>query len=487
MTLLTRGLVCGALWIIPLVGWSQEPAAKEPPAKPSAETIEVKPDPLKVFESIKARVEASHTEELKTNMDVFTALAVDHVVPPGTMVKKGDVVLQLKTDKIEIQLRDAKQELDMAELALKEAESNLAQVLKTYDLDNALAQEKWDHTRQDVDYYLKVTAPFAERQANKRLENAGFQVEYAQDELDQLQKMYNEDELTEESEKIVLKRAQRSLDQSKFFLESAKIDVDHTLNVELPRDGEKQRQSLERGELEFKKSMVSLPAQRELKELELQKQKFAHEKLARDYAKLQADFEKMTLRAPIDGIVYHGQCRRGVWSNVSGATSRVIEPNSPLPKDAVVLTIVAPEAFQLRAELDEKQLGSVRVGSSGLGQPTANPAATFPATVSEIGSVPVDDGKFDCRLQSERLPTFLVPGMTCDVKLQVYDKKDALMVPKASVFSDDDGLTNYVFLAIPSGSGHERRDVTTGKTKDDKTEIVSGLKAGDKILKAKPN
>ena len=484
MNSMSRWMVCGAMWILPLSAWSQEPAAKDAAAKPATETVEAKAAALKIYESLKARVEAPQSAELKTSMDVFTTLIVDQVAKPGTAVKKGDVVLQFKTDKIEQQLQDAKTELDISALSLKEAESSLNQVLKTYDLDHALAQEKWDHTQQDVDYYLNVTAPFAQRQANKRLESSGFQVEYAQDELDQLEKMYKEDELTEESEKIVLKRAARSLDQAKFYFEAAQIDVDHTLKVELPRDTDKQKDSLQRGELEYQKAMITLPSQRQLKELELQKQKFTYEKLQRDFAKLSADMEKMSLKAPIDGIVYHGQCRRGNWSNVAGGTSRVIEPNATLTKDIVVLTIVAPTQYQLRGELDEKQLGTIHKGSTGVALPTANPNLTFAASVKEIGNVPVEEGKFDCQLAADKLPDVLIPGMTCEVKLLAYEKKDAVMVPKASVFTDDDGLSNYVY--VPAASGNERRDVKTGKTKDDKIEIVTGLKAGDKILKAKP-
>jgi multidrug efflux pump subunit AcrA (membrane-fusion protein) len=469
--------------------WGQEPAGKEaagkdPAAKPAPETVEAKLAPISIYESIKTRVESPEVAELRTNMDVFTTLIVEEVVKPGTIVKQGDVVLQFKTDKIEQQLKDAQHELMIAELSLKEAENNLEETLRTFDLDHQLAQQKWDEAQQDIDYYLKVTAPFAERQAAKRLESSGFQVEYAQDELDQLEKMYKEDELTEESELIVLKRAQRSLDQSKFFYESAKIDVDHTLQVELPRAADKQKQALERGELEYQKAMISLPSQRQLKELEFQKQKSAYDKQQRDFAKLQSDYEKMTLRAPIDGIVYHGQSRRGTWANVAGGNSRSIEPNVTLPKDIVVITIVAASNYRLRGELDERQLGSIQKGRAGVAVPAAEPTQTFAATVSEIGSVPVDEGKFDCVLTVGQLPSFLVPGMNCDVKLKTYEKKDAVLVPKASVFSDDDGLSHYVFVSTESGN--EQRGVKTGKTKDDKIEIVEGLKAGDKILKAKP-
>ncbi len=483
-----RWAACAVLLLCPasLMGQdaAKDAAAKDPAAKPPAETVAAKSDVIRLYETVKARVEAPATAELKTNMDVFLSLIVDQVTAPSTAVKKGDVVLKFKTDKIEQQLQEAKYELDIAGLTLKEAESNLNQVVQTFDLDNKIAQESWDHKQQDVDYYFRITAPFSERRVKKNLESATFQVEYAQDELDQLEKMYKEDELTEESEEIVLKRARRSLDTTKFYFESEKDDHDHSLSVELPRNADSQRKSLQRGELEFKKAMISLPSQRQLKELELQKQQFTHAKQKREYEKLLADMEKMSLKSPMDGVVYHGQCRRGTWSNAAGSPSRVIESGVTLQKDAVVITIVDSAKLRLRGELEEKQLASIHPGSIGTARPTANSDASFATTVAEIGSIPVEEGKFDCKLNGETLPKLLIPGMTCEVKLLAYEKKDTVTVPKASVFSDDDGQSHYVF--VPTDAGSERREIKAGKTKDDRIEVVTGLKSGDKILKAKP-
>jgi multidrug resistance efflux pump len=478
-----RWIICCGIFLVPALAWGQEAATKEGAAK-APETVEAKTEVLRVYESVDARVESQQTAELRMNMDAFTTLVIDTITPPGTQVKKGEVVAKFKSEKLEQQLQDAEFDLQMAAISLQEAENNLAQVIRMNDLDQKLAQQSWDHAQEDVDYYKRVSAPLAERQVKKSLESGEFQVEYAQDELDQLEKMYQEDELTEESEEIVLKRARRSLDQAKFYLETAQIRTDHSLNVEFPREMVKQDQSLGRAKLEYEKAMTSLPAQRQLKELELQKQQFAHEKQRREYEKLKADLARLTLIAPIDGTVYHGQCRRGTWSNAAGGNSRVIEAGATVPKDAVVITIVGLDQLRLRGEVAEKQLHAIRPELIGTARPNSNSDDSFSAKVSEVGSIPVEEGKFDCVLVADPMPKALVPGMTCSVKFLVYENQSAVLVPKASVFSDDDGQTHYVF--VQSEDGHQRRDVKIGKSKDDKLEVVSGLKSGEKILKAKP-
>lgn len=459
-------------------------AAEKKEAAKTPETVKATSDLFREYESIDTRVEAKRTAELAMDMDIFTALIVDTILPPGTRVKKGDIVATFKKDKLEDQIREAKYGLQMAAISLEEAEANLARVIRVNDLDQQLAKQAWAHAQEDADYYQRVTAPLAVRQAQKNLESSEFQAEYAKDELDQLEKMYKEDELTEESEKIVLKRARRSLDQAQFFLEMAKARTDHGLKTELPREKVSHEQALARAKLEHEKAMTSLPAQRELKDLEVQKQKFSHEKQRLELEKLEADLARLTLKAPIDGIVYHGQTRRGTWRNTPGRQSRVIEPGESIPDDAVVITITSPDELRLRGEVTEKQIATIHPGLMGSARPASDPEKRFPVKVTEIGGVPVEDGKFDCILSADGMPRSLVPGMACAVKFLVYENKRAVLAPKASVFSDDDGQSHYVFLSTESG--HERREVKAGKTKGDLLEILSGLAKGDAILKAKP-
>ncbi len=456
---------------------------KESPKPP--ETVKATSDVLREYESVDTRIEATRTAELAMNMEVFSTLVVDTILPPGTRVKKGAIVATFKKEKLEDLIRDAKYGVQMATIALEEAETNLSRAILMNDLDQQLAKQAWARAQEDADYYKRVAASLAARQAEKNLESSQFQAEYAKDELDQLEKMYKEDELTEESEEIVLKRARRSLDQARFYLEMAKARTAHVLETELPREKTNQEQSLARAKLEHEKAMTSLPAQRQLKELEVQKQKFALEKQQRELEKLEADLTRLTLRAPADGIVYHGQARRGAWRNAPGRQARVIEVGESIPDEAVVITIASLDDLRLRGEVAEKQLAAIRPGLTGVARPTCDPERTFQAKVTEIGNVPVEDGKFDCILSGDRIPDGLVPGMTCAVKFLVYENKKAVLAPKASVFSDDDGQSHYVF--VPTADGHERRDVKVGKTKGDMLEIRSGLAKGDTILKSKPD
>ena len=59
-----------------------------------------------------------------------------------------------------------------------------------------------------------------------------------------------------------------------------------------------------------------------------------------------------------------------------------------------------------------------------------------------IGRIPMDDGKYDCQIQIDGLDSAsnAMPGMGCKLSFLVHENDQALMVPKASVFSDDGGI-----------------------------------------------
>ena len=73
-----------------------------------------------------------------------------------------------------------------------------------------------------------------------------FMLDYEKDELEQLEKMYEADDLTEETEEIVLKRQKNSVEFAEFSLENAKLNRDEMLKVRLPRFDIEIKESLER-------------------------------------------------------------------------------------------------------------------------------------------------------------------------------------------------------------------------------------------------
>ena len=144
------------------------------------------------------------------------------------------------------------------------------------------------------------------------------------------------------------------------------------------------------------------------------------------------------------------------------------------------MTVVEPRPLRIYALLDEKDLLHVKSSAKGHVTAKSDPENVLSATVESVSHIPVDAGKFEVVLNVNPESEHIMPGMSCSVKLVVYENKKALAVPGKAVF--DDGDAKVVYL-----KGGKKKAVTTGKTSEGKTEILKGINAGDEVLLKKPS
>jgi HlyD family secretion protein len=160
--------------------------------------------------------------------------------------------------------------------------------------------------------------------------------------------------------------------------------------------------------------------------------------------------------------------------------------------DEVLITVVAPRPLLIRAAVEEKDLHNVagRDELKGRATPAAAPALSLPARLTSLTPVPREAGKFEVLADVELSPdaALIKPGMACSLKFTTYRAGEVLAVPSSALAEDeaDDGtITHVVYLPGKEGKP-EKRTVKTGKTAGGKTEILTGLHAGDEILSSKP-
>ena len=96
-------------------------------------------------------------------------------------------------------------------------------------------------------------------------------------------------------------------------------------------------------------------------------------------------------------------------------------------------------------------------------------------------------GHFDARISvGELKEPLLMPAMACSVKLVPYQKSDALVIPTATVFTEDsDEDSHYVYVQGKDDSAPKVK-VTLGRKSGNTVEILMGLREGDQILLEKP-
>ena len=472
-------LTCALAGSSAVAGEEPAPPPKEAP-KPATRTVQ--PELLKIEAQLKGVFEAPKMTEVIFRPETWGELTVLEAAAAGARVKKGDVVLSLDTQKIDEAIQDAEAVVAQMTPALTLAHEEATALEKSLSMDLAAAERAKQYADEDLKRHQEIDRPSGVKQANYAAKNANDHLLYEQEELRQLEKMYKADNLTEETEEIVLKRQRDSVERAVFNLEVARIRCAQTLNVDLPRQDIKASEEATRQAINVVKAKASIPAALAKKQLELEKLKVEQKRAAERLAKLKRDRETMIVKSPADGILYYGPCVRGNWPKLGQELTR----GTGLKPHEAVLTIVDPAGpLFVRAAVPEDQLERIKAGSEGHVLPTGYPSLKLRAKVESVTPIPVSPGNFEARLSVAIKDEPLVAGMTCTAKRVFYLKADALTVPASAVFEEgpEDGMVVYV--RKPDGSA-EKRPVTVGRKADGKTEILKGLSPGDVVLLEKP-
>ena len=289
--------------------------------------------------------------------------------------------------------------------------------------------------------------------------------------------------MTEESEKIVLKRAQRSVEASERRLRQTELSTKRSKDTSIPRDDVRRQDSLKRAALVFEKKKQTLPYAMERSKISLQKSTHSLAKAEKKLKELKEAREQMVLKAPMNGVLYYGRCVRGKWTGVSGSAATTLEPGKKVPARKVIYTIINPTKLVVRSAIAEDKMRFAKMGTRGTAVMKVNKELRMPVSVKAVKKVPMAGGKFDCMFSIDQLDNSnqsILPAMNCNISVKVHENASAIVVPKSSVFSDD-SINHYVFT-----EDEKRKSVEVGMTSGDDIEILSGLSEGDKILKSKP-
>lgn len=234
------------------------------------------------------------------------------------------------------------------------------------------------------------------------------------EELEQLEQMYKEDDLTEESEEIVLKRAKRSVESAQYRLDGTEISTERSVKQGIPHSIAQQEDSLARAQLAHHKSMQALIAARQRRDIELDRSRDKFKDEQEKLAELKEERKRVVLTSPMDGIVLHGKLNRGKLSDKPST----LEEGSKITPTQVVATVVDPSKLRIRVDLEEKHLATVTAGKNCKVTLKGFPDYETVGTVKSVSTVPYAGTKFDCVVtfrQPKQQPA-IQPTMTCELE-----------------------------------------------------------------------
>ena len=382
--------------------------------------------------------------ESASNVDIKCAVAgggtILTIVPDGTEVKAGDVLITLDTAAIE-------EAISAQKIIVEKAQATKIQAEKDFAAAEIAVQEYVDGVFLQTLQTLRSTATIAKENLNS-----------AENTLEYAEKMLRKGYITE------LQR-----DAEIFAVEKAKLDLETAdLAIEVLEKYTKA------------KTVEQLESVRDSAKARKESETTAFDLEVARLKRLEAQMANCVIRAPQDGmVVYANEAANSRFSRSDaprveeGAMVRERQNLIKLPdlsqmqvKCTVHETKVEQLSIGMRARIkiqDRELLGSVM---SIANQPEPN--SMFGANIKEYATVVRIDG------ESEGLK----PGMTAQVEIFAADLKSVIAVPVQVIVE----LRGKFYAWVNTPNGPERRLLVLGMSNNILVEVKDGLSEGDEVI-----
>ncbi|MBO62748.1 MAG: hypothetical protein CMG33_04400, partial [Candidatus Marinimicrobia bacterium] len=195
-------------------------------SKPAPSEHIAKSGPFHIKVELNAFFSAEKEHQISLSPEAWADMTLISALSHGTRVEKDQGLLTIETKKLKKAIEEIEIGNPAAKLALKLLESELASLEKSTPLIIEKTKREKNIADENLSYYEKVGHPEAIRATELSLHFAMQSYDYAKEEYEQLLKMYEADDLTEETEEIILKRAKNSFERASENLRLSKMRID---------------------------------------------------------------------------------------------------------------------------------------------------------------------------------------------------------------------------------------------------------------------
>lgn len=476
---------CGGTSMYPSCATGQETSNK--PAAANAgnmDTVAAQEMLIQHEASFNGMVVAAGKSEIAVSPKTTQSFKVITALPYGAVVKSGDLLVEFDTKAYNDQVMDQEATVKSQRIALDEMKRDLMLLEKQTPMDSEQAEIAWTQAKEDFEHFKAFEFPFAAKANEQGLKNAKDFLDYTEEELKQLEKMYKADDLTEESEEIVLRRAKDDFERQSFNFERTKMDNEREKKIGLARQQRQRAMAMRLAEIAHERAKLTLPMALEKKKQEVAKAERELQKAERTLAELKEDGKWFQIKAPMDGVVYYGRSNLGKWEGISDFKNR-LRPYGAITVNEIFMTILDPRKLEFVGNIPEAEAMQASVGNEGRLQVNAFPQDRIPCKLQSKSMVPNTDGSCECTLALGDHKLKLSAGLSGSLKLVTYRNPKAIVVPSKSVFAEE-GDEGSRFVYLMKNGKPVKEKVSVGYTSGEMLEIRSGLKVGDAILIEKP-
>lgn len=188
------------------------------------------------------------------------------------------------------------------------------------------------------------------------------------------------------------------------------------------------------------------------------------------------DLRNSTIVSPIDGLVLSRDVQ------VGDAVSSILVLGS---QATLLFTLGDVSDVYVLGKVDEADIGKVYLGQPARITVESFKEKKFEGTVTRISPLGKERDNvttFEVRVSIRNPGGELKANMTANAEIILEEKKGVLLVPESAILYDKD-RNPAVEVPDPSAEKGKRKvNIKTGISNGVKTEVISGLKEGDKVI-----
>ncbi len=183
-----------------------------------------------------------------------------------------------------------------------------------------------------------------------------------------------------------------------------------------------------------------------------------------------------SIRSPINGVVLSREVE------VGDAVSSILQLGS---NATLIMTLGDVKELYVKGKVDETDIGLVKVGQPVRVTVDAYKHQSFKGTVFRIAPMGVEKDnvtRFEVRVSIENDLDLLKVNMSANAEIVLEEHHKVLLIPESSLIYNEKRETSVEIPDLSTKTGRRQIPVKIGLSNGARTELVSGLKLGDRVV-----
>jgi len=403
------------------------------------------------------------------------------IVPEGTRVKKGELLITLDSSDFEDALVAEEITLQNAKTTLISAEESLAVGKNQAESDLEKANLALEFAQADLKKYVEGDYLNQVTDANAQIIVKEEALQQAEGKLEGSQRLFKDKYISATE----LKRDELAKSRAKLEVDLAKNQLKLLQDFTYPRQIKQLESDIWQAEMAAERAKRKARADVVLLEAALLEAKSTLERQDGIVKKLQENIANTKIYAPADGMVVYASSQRERWGS-----SEPLDVGQQVRERQELIHLPTSDKVKAEIKVHESSMQKIKVGLPAVVMVDALSEKTFTGQVAKIAMLPdaqmvwlnPDLKVYAAEINLDGGGNGLRTGMSCRASIVVKEYDDVVFVPVQAVVRIGDKPTVYV---VKDGKS-EPRNVEIGLDNNRMVHVISGVEFGETVLLAPP-